>query len=230
VVRDMAEHMHATPVFFSRKECVPFGAYVQGENIVFGGDNPQVVCRVEDVRIPGPHNLENALAATAIACLSEAPAPVIRHTLRSFAGVEHRLEFVAEIGGVRYINDSKGTNVDASLKALEAMDRPTVLIAGGFDKHASFAPLAEEIAKKIKRCVLLGETKHQIADALEAVGYHAIAYANTMWEAVYLSSDLAVAGDNVLLSPACASFDMFKDFEHRGEAFKEIVRRTGAKD
>ena len=154
------------------------------------------------------------------------PAPVIRHTLRTFAGVEHRIEFVRELDGVRYINDSKGTNVDSTLKAIQTMTAPTVIILGGYDKHCDFTPLALEMMKSpnMKAAVLIGATADQIETALCKAGYTAIHRADTLEEAVNIGRRLSEKGGNVLLSPACASFDMFSDYEARGRIFKEIVQ------
>jgi len=153
------------------------------------------------------------------------PAPVIRHTLRTFKGVEHRIEFVREIDGVRFINDSKGTNVDSTIQAVRAMDRPTVLILGGYDKHTDFTPLCEEILRcPISRIVLIGKTADQLEKTLEKVGYHAWTHAGYEFKrAVETAFELANPGGNVLLSPSCASFDMFTDYEERGRIFKDIV-------
>lgn len=206
---------------------MPFGAFVRDGKIVFGsGKHVQAVCNADELKIPGEHNLQNALAATAMAMAAEIPAPVIRHTFRSFEGVEHRIEFVCEIDGVRFINDSKGTNVDSTLRAVRAMKAPTVLILGGSDKHTDFTPLCEEILKcPISHCVLIGETANQFAETLEKVGYHAWEHAGYDFDrAIRRCFELAEKGGNVLLSPSCASFDMFTDYEARGRIFKEKVR------
>ena len=145
--------------------------------------------------------------------------------MRTFPGVEHRIEFTRELDGVRYINDSKGTNVDSTIKAVQSMKAPTALILGGYDKHVSFDPLAEEIIKTplIENCVLIGVTAPQIEAALKKVGYTAIHHADSMQEAIEKCRALSRPGGNVLLSPACASFDMFEGYEQRGRVFKQIV-------
>ena len=183
------------------------------------------VCAAKEVYIPGDHNLQNALAATAMAMDAGIPAPVIRHTLRTFKGVEHRIEFVRELDGVRFINDSKGTNVDSTIQAVRAMDRPTVLILGGSTKKSDYLPLAEEILRcPIEHIVLIGDTAKEIEPALEKVGYHAWTHAGYDFKkAIDMCFDLAKPGGNVLLSPSCASFDMFEDYEDRGRRFKAIV-------
>lgn len=227
IVRGMAEHIPCAPAFFSRRQEVETGAYLEGEEVVFSlNGHKKRVLRADEIRIPGEHNLENALAATALAMLAGVPAPVVRHTLKTFPGVEHRIETVRTVEGVTYINDSKGTNVDASIRAVRAMKAPTVLLAGGYDKHTDFLPLAREIlASKIHTVVVLGDTAEQIERALRAVGFESILHAKTFAEAVLLARSCAREGENVLLSPACASFDMFQDYEERGRVFKEIVSR-----
>lgn len=227
ITRGMAQRTRAQVYYFSSREEVPFGAFVRDGKIVFGsGKHVQAVCNADELKIPGEHNLQNALAATAMAMAAEIPAPVIRHTFRSFEGVEHRIEFVCEIDGVRFINDSKGTNVDSTLRAVRAMKAPTVLILGGSDKHSDFTPLCEEILKcPISHCVLIGETANQFAETLEKVGYHAWEHAGYDFDrAIRRCFELAEKGGNVLLSPSCASFDMFTDYEARGRIFKEKVR------
>ena len=227
IVRGMAERIPCAPAFFSRRQEVETGAYLEGEEVVFSlNGHKKRVLRADEIRISGEHNLENALAATALAMLAGVPAPVVRHTLKTFPGVEHRIETVRTVEGVTYINDSKGTNVDASIRAVRAMKVPTVLLAGGYDKHTDFLPLAREIlASKIHTVVVLGDTAEQIERALRAVGFESILHAKTFEEAVLLARSCAREGENVLLSPACASFDMFRDYEERGRVFKEIVSR-----
>lgn len=228
VTRDMAKRTAARVVWFSEGANVDYGACVQEGWIVFGGREDAVrVCPVNEVRIPGRHNLQNALAATAMAMSAGVGVQCIRHTLATFQGVEHRIEFVRELDGVRFINDSKGTNVDSSIWAVRAMDRPTVIILGGYDKHADFTPLCEEMLKyPIRRAVLIGVTAKQYEETLERVGFHDWEYAGSDFEyAVRRAFELADSGWNVLLSPGCASFDMFDDYEARGRIFKELVQR-----
>ena len=226
ICRNMAEGLRSQVLFFSRICEVPQGAFVRdGQIVVRIGGEEKNVCQADEIYIPGPHNLENALAATAIAFSRGVPAPVIRHALRTFKGVEHRIEFVRELEGIRYINDSKGTNVDSTIKAVQSMKAPTAIILGGYDKHVSFAPLAEEIQKTplIRECVIIGATGDQIEKALRDVGYTRIHRAATLEDAVNQCRSLMNGGGNVLLSPACASFDMFSDYEQRGRVFKDIV-------
>ena len=186
----------------------------------------QAICRADEVYIPGPHNLENALAAVTIAGAMGVPVSVMAQVLRTFRGVEHRIETVRVLDHVTWINDSKGTNVDSTLKAIDTMTRPTVLILGGSDKKTCFDPLAEAIVKsgQIVHCVLIGDTAEQIRGSLDRAGYDAYTMTGYDFDACLASCrTLAQEGGNVLLSPACASFDMFKDFEDRGRIFKEKV-------
>lgn len=226
VLYKMAAKLKGRVAFFSRTQKVENGAFVEDGKIIWQWDgNRKAVCDVDQILIPGPHNLENALAATAMACAMGIPAPIIRHTLVSFTGVEHRIEKVRIFEGVTYINDSKGTNVDSTIKAVQSMKVPTVLILGGYDKHTDFMPLCKEIVSsgKISQVVTIGQTAEQIRSQLAEAGYTDVQYAGSFEEALHMSRAAAVSGGNVLLSPACASFDMFKDYEHRGEVFKELV-------
>lgn len=212
-------------LYFSRAREVENGAFVKDDNIVFRLDRKiEAVCPIKDVKIPGAHNLENALAAAALCMCMGVGAGAARHALTTFEGVEHRIEFVCEIGGVRYINDSKGTNPDSTIKAIEAMTRPTVLILGGYDKHLDFMPVFNSFGKKVKEVVALGATKKQLLETASKASFSHIHSADGFESAVLTASKLAGVGDAVLLSPACASFDMFSDYEERGRCFKEIVR------
>lgn len=225
--REMAKGLAAKIAWFSRKEAVSCGACVKDGVITLNlGDGEQGVCRADEVYIPGPHNLENALAAVTIAGAMGVPADVMAQVLRTFRGVEHRIETVRVLGGVTWINDSKGTNVDSTLKAIDTMTKETVLILGGSDKKTCFDPLAEAIVKsgRIRHCVLIGDTAQQIRDSLDRAGYCACTMAGYDFDACLSACrELAKEGGNVLLSPACASFDMFKDYEDRGRIFKEKV-------
>jgi len=222
----MADKVRARVAFFSRTQSVANGACVEDGKIVWRWDGlTKPICDADQILIPGPHNLENALAATAMAAVRGVPPAVIRHTLQSFTGVEHRIEKVRVLEGVTYINDSKGTNVDSTIKAVQSMKAPTVLILGGYDKHTDFMPLCKEIVASaiISHVVAMGQTARQITQTLEEAGYCSVTQAYSMEDAIEKARRLAISGGNVLLSPACASFDMFRDFEHRGQVFKEIV-------
>ena len=224
---EMAKGLAAKIAWFSRTQEVSCGVWVRDGMIVLNlGDGEKAICRADEVFIPGPHNLENALAAVTIAgAMGVAPA-LMAPVLRTFRGVEHRIETVRELDGVTFINDSKGTNVDSTQKAIATMTRPTVLILGGSDKGASFDPLAETIiaAPQIVHCVLIGDTAEKIKAALDKAGYTATTMAGYDFDlCLRLCREKAPEGGCVLLSPACASFDMFKDFEDRGRIFKEKV-------
>ncbi|MBQ8201687.1 MAG: UDP-N-acetylmuramoyl-L-alanine--D-glutamate ligase [Clostridia bacterium] len=214
-------------MLFSRKAEVENGAFVRGGMIVTRWQGvEEILCPVTDLYIPGPHNLENALAAACIATACGVSGEVIAHTFRTFRGVEHRIEFVRELDGVRYINDSKGTNVDSTIKAIQTMDRPTAIILGGYDKHCDFTPMVKEMLASayIREAVLIGVTADQIERQCRENGYTRVHRADTLGDAVEQCRALAGEGWNVLLSPACASFDMFADYESRGRIFKELVR------
>jgi UDP-N-acetylmuramoylalanine--D-glutamate ligase len=221
----MAEGTRARVLFFSSRHNLDQGTFVHAGKVVFSIDGAlSEVCPVAEIGIPGAHNLENALAAAAAAGFLGVPARVIGRTLREFRGVAHRLEFVAEVGGVRFVNDSKGTNPDAAIKALEAYEEPIVLIAGGRNKGNDFGLFAAKIKEKARALVVLGESADEITTAAVAAGVDNIVRAGSFREAVCLAREAARPGDIVLLSPACASWDMFKNYEERGELFKEIVR------
>ena len=215
---------NAKLLWFSHKEEVE-GAFVRDGRIVFkNGDFFADVCAADEVYIPGEHNLENALAATALAMCMGVPAQVVAQTLKSFKGVEHRIENAGTVHGVTFINDSKGTNPDATMKAIAAMKAPTVLILGGYDKGSEFDELFAAFTDNIKSVVILGATRDKIKDAADRAGFKNYALADTFEEAVRKAYELADEGENVLLSPACASWDMFKCFEQRGEVFKQIAK------
>ena len=221
------ERVRSRVLFFSRTRSVENGAFVRDGQVIFRLDGEETsILPAADIYIPGPHNLENAMAAVCLAMVSGLSPESVAQTLRTFRGVEHRIEFTRELDGVRYFNDSKGTNVDSTICAVRTMQRPTVIILGGSDKHADFAPLAECMLSSgmIRKAVLIGVTAPQIERALLAAGYTEIVHAGSMKDAVEVSRSLAGEGWNVLLSPACASFDMFHDYEERGRIFKEIVR------
>lgn len=224
IVRGMAGKQKSKIIWFSRKVELVSGVFIYGGNIVSKeGDGEHFICRADEIRIPGTHNLENALAAAALARCYRIPEEVIRKTLMEFPGVEHRIEFVREAGGVWYINDSKGTNPDSTEKAAAAMTRPTVIILGGSSKKNSFVSMIKGFGGNIKALVAIGETQEDILRDAKSAEFRNIYTADTFEEAVLKSKSIAREGWNVLLSPACASYDMFEDFEHRGRVFKDIV-------
>ncbi len=186
----------------------------------FGG-RTEAVCRREEIRLPGSHNLANAMAAVAAGLSCRCPMTVVREALRDFPGIEHALEAVRERRGVRFINDSKGTNVDAVLKALESFDEPIVLIAGGRDKGGDFERLKEAVCRRVTHLILIGEAAPRLHEVL--CGCRSISRAPSLRAAVEEAAGVATAGSVVLLSPACASFDMFTDYQDRGRQFKACV-------
>ena len=186
----------------------------------------RIVCPVDALRLPGPHNRANLLAAVTAACLGGIPASVIRSTVETFRGVEHRLEEVAEINGVRYYNDSACTTPASTVTALRAFDAPVVLIAGGYDKGTAFDGMAEEAVRRAWAVVLIGATADAIETAIRKNGATTtpvVSRADTLDDAVRQSARLGRIGDVVVLSPGCASYDMFTNFEERGQRFKEAV-------
>jgi UDP-N-acetylmuramoylalanine--D-glutamate ligase len=209
--------------WFSRKQRAAQGAFVCGGDIVFRNDGKEeVVLRREEVPLPGTHNLENVLAAIVATRIAGASGKAVGEGVGSFAGVEHRLEFVAEINGVRYYNDSKATNVDATLKALDSFPGRILVILGGKDKGSDYTPLQASLREHAILALLIGAAADKIASQID--GAVAIERAGTLDHAVEIASQAARPGDVVLLAPACASFDQFENYEHRGRVFKALVR------
>jgi len=224
---------HVNKVPFSAKEgceslsLLSNAAYVSEGNIVVkAGGKEHKICPVDALQIPGHHNLENALAAAAIGIFAGIKAKSIGKTMRAFKGVEHRLEFVRELKGVRYINDSKGTNPDASIKALEAMPAPIIIIAGGYDKHLDFTDYINAMKGKVEYMLLLGATADQIEETALKCGFSddRIIKCSSLEVCVASAAKLAEKGFTVLLSPACASWGMFENYEQRGREFKRLVK------
>ncbi len=224
ITREMEGKQKSKIIWFSRQVRLDRGVSIdKGCIISVEEDGIHEICRPEQIKIPGAHNLENSLAAIALARCFGIFETVIRDTLMTFPGVEHRIEFVRELDGIRYINDSKGTNPDATEKAAAAMTRPTVLILGGYDKQSSFLALFEGFGPLIKNVVAIGATQEKILNDAKTAGYDSVSTADSFEDAVNKARGLAESGWNVLLSPACASYDMFSDFEQRGRVFKSIV-------
>ncbi len=223
VLRKFGEEVTATVLYFSSQRELEKGIYLKDGNIIYKNPEEVLVCHVDELKLLGTHNYENVMAAVAMAAAYGVDMEVIRSTVKAFAGVAHRIEFVAEKNGVAYYNDSKGTNPDAAIKGIQAMRRPTVLIGGGYDKDSSYKEWIESFDGKVKQLVLLGQTKEKIAKEARECGFTDITMTETFEEAVMKSVEFAEAGDAVLLSPACASWGMFKNYEERGDKFKEIV-------
>jgi UDP-N-acetylmuramoylalanine--D-glutamate ligase len=218
LVKPYARRTAATVIPFSRLLRFNPGACVLDGYLMFNGKR---IIHEDEIRIKGVHNLENALAAAAISLCAGADNGSVAAVLRAFPGLEHRLEFVREKDGVTYINDSKGTNVGAVMKSVEGFAKPVILIAGGLDKGSDFRPLKGLFRRKVKLLILIGKAADKMAKA--AGSATETVFAKTLQDAVRLAAGRASRGDVVLLSPACASFDMFKDFEDRGRQFKEAV-------
>ncbi|MGH9675957.1 MAG: UDP-N-acetylmuramoyl-L-alanine--D-glutamate ligase [Candidatus Acidiferrum sp.] len=215
---------HPRVFWFSRKQRVAQGAFLRGEEIVFrAGGQEEAVLKREEIPLAGAHNLENVLAAVTATRLAGAPASSISRAIRSFAGVEHRLEFVAEINGARYYNDSKATNVDATLKALDSFPGRILIILGGKDKGSDYTVLQKPLREKAILALLIGAAADKIEKQI--TGSAAIERAGTIGRAVDIASHAARSGDVVLLAPACASFDQFENYEHRGRVFKNLVKQ-----
>lgn len=213
-------------LFFSGRTKLDRGLYLDGKRIIFNdGSMEHFLLATDEMKLLGRHNYENVMAACGICIAAGVPLDVIVKTVKEFNAVEHRIEFVTEKNGVRYYNDSKGTNPDAAIKAVEAMERPTVLIGGGYDKHSDYDEWIKSFGDKVKLLVLIGQTREKIAESAKRLGFESIVICDTFEEAVKVCMDAAKPGDAVLLSPACASWGMFKNYEERGRIFKELVRR-----
>lgn len=216
--RDIA----AQKFYFSMKPLSLPGIYWE-KGTALTAPGGEKIFEEQDLQIKGSHNIENALAAAMCALLAGAPSAAIRKALQNFKGLPHRIELVADIDGVKYINDSKGTNVGAAVKSIEGFSEPVILIAGGKDKGGDYAPLVSAIKKKVKHLILIGQARNKIRQALNS--YSAVEEAASLEEAVELARQQAVKGDLVLLSPACSSFDMFRNYEERGEVFRNAVNK-----
>jgi len=225
VLRKMAERLHTSVMFFSSARELENGLYLDGEDIIYSVDDDKyLVCNVNELKIFGKHSYENVMAGVAIAIAMGVPMELIKKAITSFVAVEHRIEFVETINGVTYYNDSKGTNPDASIKAVQSMKGPTIVIGGGYDKHNEFDEWIDSFDGKVKYLVLLGQTRDKIAETARRHGFHNIIMVEDLKEAVRISAQKAQSGDAVLLSPACASWGMFENYEQRGRLFKEYVR------
>lgn len=225
MLRKYAKDIPCTPLFFSSKNHLENGIYLDENNdIIYSREGNKIKClNTSEMKLVGVHNAENVMAAIGMALAMNVPMEVIVKTIKEFNAIEHRIEYVATKNGVVYYNDSKGTNTDASIKALEAMPRKTVLIAGGYDKGSEFDEWVDAFGDKIKCLVLIGVTAEKIAKAAREKGFDNIIFASTLEEAVKESAKNADDGEIVLLSPACASWDMFNSYEERGDLFKQYV-------
>ena len=223
VLREFGETLQTKVLYFSSKRKLDKGIYLDDGNIIYRNPDECLVCNVKELKLLGVHNYENVMAAVAMAVAYGVPMDSIRKTIKEFAGVEHRIEFVAEKNGVAYYNDSKGTNPDAAIRGIQAMNRPTYLIGGGYDKQSEYKEWIESFDGKVKKLLLIGQTREKIAKEAEECGFTDIMLLDTFEDAVLTAAKLAEPGEAVLLSPACASWGMFKNYEERGDKFKEIV-------
>lgn len=227
ILRKMAEDLRPKVFFFSSRHELAEGIFLDKEgNFIYREDGKEEnVCNIRDLKLLGMHNYENVMAAIAISSHIGVPMEAIREAVINFTSVEHRIEYVAEINGVIYYNDSKGTNPDAAIKGIQAMVAPTVLIGGGYDKGSDYKDWIAAFDGKVKYLILLGETRETIASQARESGFDSIIMADSLKEAVEIAYQKAEPGDAVLLSPACASWGMFKDYEERGRKFKEYVKQ-----
>lgn len=228
VIRNYSKNIKAKIIFFSADRILEEGIFVQNGEMVYKDKNDTIfIVNIDDIFIPGKHNVENALAATG-ACIALGIRPeTIAHVLKEFRGVEHRLEFCGEYNGVKFYNDSKGTNPDASIKAVKGIENPIILIAGGYDKKSKYDEFIESFDDKVKALVLLGQTADEIEKCAREHGFNNIFRVCDMDEAVKKCFELSNKGDNVVLSPACASWGMYPNYEVRGRDFKERVKYYG---
>lgn len=225
VLREFAVTCPASVIFFSSKRKLTDGFYYADKEIYYAKDGIDTkVIHVDELNILGEHNYENVMAACAMALSVGVPMESIREVLRRFQAVEHRIEYVTEKRGVRFYNDSKGTNPDAAIKAIKAMNRPTFLIGGGYDKHSEYDEWIDSFDEKVKELVLIGQTAEKIQECAHKHGFMNTIIFETFEEAIRYCYEKSVSGDAVLLSPACASWGMFPNYEERGRIFKEIVR------
>ena len=212
-------------VYFSSARRLEQGIFLEGDQIILRTKTEEIpVVKTGDLKLLGLHNFENVMAAVAMAYCAGVDMDSIRKSVCEFTAVEHRIEYVTEKNGVAYYNDSKGTNPDAAIKGIQAMNRPTLLIGGGYDKESSYDEWIQAFDGKVRYLVLIGQTKEKIKAAAEKNGFHDIILCEDLKEAVQVCADKANAGDAVLLSPACASWGQFDNYEQRGEMFKEFVR------
>lgn len=217
-------NIKAQKYYFSMEKISEKGSYFEDGKIYYNdGKNSEEILDVKDLKIPGVHNIKNVMAAIIIAKLFGIDSYTIKRSISSFTGVEHRIEFVRELNGVKYYNDSKGTNPDSTEVAIAAMDGDVILIAGGYDKNSNFDNLIEKSKDKLKTVILLGETADKISNSCKKskVEFYIVKDLN---KAVELAKKLSLKGEDVLLSPACASWDMYSNYEARGRHFKDLVR------
>lgn len=230
LTRDFGKRAKASVLYFSRLENLnqfEKAVYLDedGKTILYkNGDVISKVLRTDELKLLGDHNVENVMAACGMTLSYNIPLESVAKSTKEFTAVEHRIEFVKTVNGVDYYNDSKGTNVDAAIKGIKAMNRKTVLIGGGYDKMSEYDEWIEAFDGKVKSLVLLGQTAEKIADCAKKHGFNDIVFVKDLEEAVKKCSEIASDGEAVLLSPACASWGMFDNYEQRGRIFKDLVK------
>ncbi|MCT4660970.1 MAG: UDP-N-acetylmuramoyl-L-alanine--D-glutamate ligase [Tissierellales bacterium] len=223
-VRKLGEKVKSKVIYFSQKTPIQNGIYLSGDFIIYNnGESDTEIVNVKNLNIVGNHNYQNAMAAAGIAVALGLDFDLVRKSFEQFNAVEHRLEFVKEIDGVSFYNDSKGTNPDSSIKALEAMKSSTILIAGGYDKGSEFDDYIKAFDGKVKHMFVMGETADQIIRTAEKYNFNEYSRVENMDEAVEKAWNIAENSDIVLLSPACASWGMYDNYEQRGKHFKKLV-------
>ncbi|MBS4535413.1 UDP-N-acetylmuramoyl-L-alanine--D-glutamate ligase [Clostridium sp. D2Q-14] len=224
-VRKLENKIKANIIWFSQNNKLEKGIFIDCNHIVYSDGVKSInIIGLKDIKIPGKHNIENIMATIGISLVMNLDINNLRKSITSFYGVEHRLEFVEEIGFVRYYNDSKGSNPAASIQAIKALEAPIVLIAGGYDKNSDYQEFVNSFNGKVSSLILLGETKYKIAQLAKEQGFENIYMVNDMEEAVNKAYTIATFGGNVLLSPASASWDMYDNYEIRGNDFKNLVK------
>ena len=225
VLRKFGENIVPKVVYFSSLRKLDQGIYLDGDQIILKTEKEEIpIVKTEELKILGRHNHENVMAAAAMAYYAGVSVESIRKSVCEFVAVPHRIEYVTEKNGVAYYNDSKGTNPDAAIKGIQAMNRPTLLIGGGYDKESSYDEWIESFDGKVRYLVLIGQTKEKIKAAAERLGFTDIILCEDLKEAVRVCAEKANPGDAVLLSPACASWGQFDNYEQRGDMFKEYVK------
>ena len=225
VLREFGQNITPKVVYFSSVRKLEEGIYLDGDQIILKTSEEEIpLVHTGELKLLGQHNFENVMAASAMAYYAGVPVESIRKSICEFTAVEHRIEYVTEKNGVAYYNDSKGTNPDAAIKGIQAMNRPTLLIGGGYDKQSEYDEWIDAFDGKVKKLVLIGQTAEKIENCAHRHGFMDTVRCETFEEAINYCYDHAVAGDAVLLSPACASWGMFPNYEERGRIFKDIVR------
>ena len=230
IVRRIGQNVAPQVWCFSATSMVECGMYLRNNQLVYRNVDTQVLCNTDELKILGVHNYENVMAASLMALAFGVSIEIVRKVVKEFEGVPHRIEYVGEYNGIKYYNDSKGTNPDAAIKGIQAMQRPTFLIAGGYDKQADYREWIYAFDGKVRKLVLLGATKEAIAMQAKEMGFEEVEYVETLAEALEFCAKQAKAGEAVLLSPACASWGMFKNYEERGEVFKQLVQKGRPKE